>query len=445
MNPCHIWLSRLKYRMQGTYEVNFETITPEGKSCVVVEEKNIYVEGVLPGESAKIGNIHKKKKYLRGSIVELTKTSPHRIEAREAHCAICSPFQIAEYNYQIELKKRILSEAFENHAGVTLPIEKFYESEKQYGYRTKMEFGFTGEPGSVTLAFNERETWKRKVALPDGCLLGSERVNRIALAIVRVLNEKKVDSFHLKSLILRESKTKNKIIAIVLFTREEMAVPITIEEIGEKLEGLITAHSTYKSPVSIITKMLSQEGIDKLEEDLNGFKIQYSHDSFFQNNLPVYEKALQEIEKATPKSDKIVELYCGIGSIGMQLSQKAQDIFAVESVAPAIEFAKKNAEFNNITNYHPECLLSEKLPEDYMNDTDVLVLDPPRSGLHPKVIKNIIASKPKKIIYLSCNPVTLAQDFYQIQEHYDPSSLMGFDFYPNTPHLEALLVLNLKS
>ena len=431
-------------------KVNFEKIIPEGKTLGhfrsnpfdSAQGKVVFAFGVLPGEEAIIDVIREKKNFIEGKAKEIIKISPDRIREKEDHFLSCSPWQIINYQKQLEYKAKILAEVFLQAAKEKIEVKKFYESEAQFGYRTKLEFGFMNKDGSLSLSFFERGNPFRKVAVPN-CVLGSDKMNVAANEIIEKLNQNKIPLplNILKNLIVRESKTKNQIISILLVNSKNF--PNINWELKQS-DGFILAFSNPLSPAALISEILFQTGIMSLEEKILNLEICYPFDGFFQNNLPVFEKALREIRANIAPTEKIVELYSGIGIIGLILNDKAKNIYGVEIVENLVEFAKINRDRNGIKNYEIIAKPAEKIDDDFLASTDVLVLDPPRAGLHPKLIKKILVSLPKKIIYLSCNPINQARDYNLLKENYKMEKLIGFDFYPQTPHIESLMVLKSK-
>ena len=192
--------------------------------------------------------------------------------------------------------------------------------------------------------------------------------------------------------------------------------------------------------MSQVDAILSAWGDDFVTEELLGGKFAYGFDCFFQNNTELFEEALKEIRAASFKCGKLVDLYSGVGVIGLTLRDLADKVIAVESSANSAKYATLNASANAAANFEMVCSLSEKTADDLFEGTDILVLDPPRAGLHNKVIKRIMEILPKRIIYLSCNPITQGRDAAFFMEKYKITRAAGFDFYPNTPHAETLLV-----
>lgn len=424
-------------------QIRIEKIVPEGKSLGHIDGKVVFVWGGLPGELTEINITKDKKNFAEAEIVEIIEKSPDRIEPAEAHYLICSPWQVLPYPKQIKLKKQLLAEAYTEMANEPVKIEKFYESTEKYGYRTKMEYSFTGgEEGRIALAFHKRGA-NNAYEVIEGCKLGSDRVNAAAAKITEILNTLPgVGVNGLKSLTIRESKTNGQIIATLLYKFREYEIHFTLADLDGLVDGLIISYSTIKSPISVMTELKYQEGIDSLEENILDLKVRYPHDGFFQNNLPVFEKALQEIRAATPDCNKIVELYSGVGTIGLALADKTKEVSGLEIIESAVEYAEINSKLNKITNYSTVALPDHKITAELLTGTDVLVLDPPRSGLHQKTTAKILEVLPKTIIYLSCNPITQARDYAQLKDKYTLTRLVGFDFYPNTLHMESLIVLD---
>ncbi len=429
--------------MNKTFSVRIEKIAHDGAGEALVEGVPLRVHGMLPQEEGVVEAI-KKRGIFVGTLKELITSSPSRKTPEELHYLSCSPWQVMEYPLQMELKRNMLVELFGYYDDA--PKVLFTAAEQFYGYRTKVEFSFCDREGETTiplaLAFHERGGGSRRLKLEKGCMLASEQMNRVALALTAKLRDLGYTARDLKTLVVRESKADGKILAI-LFAKAKEIKEFSVDDIAG-LSGLIVFHSTEKSPASVPTRKLWSVGEESLTEMIDGIAIHYSWDSFFQNNIPVFEMALSRMKEAVHSGSKILELYSGAGTIGLALAEVASEVHAVEIVEGAVRASNANAEANGITNFHAECLPAEKIDAMVLEGKDVLVLDPPRAGLHPKLIGHILDQRPKTIIYLSCNPETQARDYSLLKEHYQITSIEGFDFYPNTPHLESLLILKLR-
>ncbi len=429
--------------MNKTFSVRIEKIAHDGAGEAIVEGIPLRVHGMLPGEEGVVEAM-KKRGIFVGTLKELITSSPSRKTPEELHYLSCSPWQVMEYPLQMELKRNILVELFGYYDDA--PKVLFTAAEQFYGYRTKVEFSFCDREGEATiplsLAFHERGGGSRRLKLEKGCMLASEAMNRVALALTAKLRDLGYTARDLKTLVVRESKSEGKILAI-LFAKAKEIKEFPVDDI-EGLSGFIVFHSTEKSPASVPTQKLWSVGEESLTERVGGNHISYSWDSFFQNNIPVFVIALEKMKEAIPEGAKVLELYAGAGTIGLALAQVSSSVMAIEIVPAAVEAANRNAQVNNINNFTAECLPAEKIDASILEGKDVLVLDPPRAGLHPKLIDHIIEKQPPTIVYLSCNPETQARDYSLLKDTYQIIHIEGFDFYPNTPHLESLLILKLR-
>lgn len=461
--------------------VDFEKIGHNGVSIGRYDNKVVFSYGVLPGEKAKIIIFKEKKDFIEGEFIEIIEKSPYRIEPEEAHYLSCSPWQTFDYNFQVELKKKLIKEIFFDFVKEDIELNEFFKAEKILGYRTKIEYSFvrgsarsmrqfgfrnislssspeatqssawhspTASAGTnlgrhinfredayIFFAFHKRGDPFEKVIVENGCLLFGEKENEVALELLEEINRKKLEN--LKSLVIRRS-LNFPYLHFSLFVKDKN-IDFNFEH--PNLTGFALIYSNPQSPASVITEILKSESREEIIEKIGSLTIKYHYSSFFQNNIELFEKALFLMKENLEEINKIVDLYCGAGVIGLYLAEKAKRIIGVDVDKKAIEFAKLNAEENGVKNFEGITLPSEKIDFEILKDSDVLILDPPRSGLHKKVINLIRQTKPKKIFYLSCNPITQARDYNLIKDLYQIEKFYGLDFYPNTPHLESLLIL----
>jgi len=446
-------------------KLKFTKISKEGYSVCNTEKETIFSFGVLPNEYA-IGNIlvKKKKKFISPEIIE--NPSPFRIKPRDSSFLSTSFWQIATYEWQCKQKYKMLSDLFPGKQ-----IDEFVQASQRWGYRNKVEYSFMENDGKLTLAFFDR-LQKGKLIPVTYFSLVSEKVNLVAKSVLLWLIKFQIPEIALKSLTLRESKTDGRIIALLLFRHREK-IPLdcsTIKQIPN-LNACIVAYSNPKSPASNIDEVFFKYGRCELDEKIGARNFSYPIDGFFQNNLEMFPKILERMneklygeilsEKASRLNPgiespnmlsrisdsinlKILELYSGVGAIGQSLSNNKLNITAVDISDTNIDYAHKNARQNYLENYVSIVSHSEKIEESFFQDVDVLILDPSRPGLHPKVIKNIQKYEPHWIIYMSCNPITQSEDISKLLECYRINFLGGYDFYPQTPHLESLVILNKK-
>ena len=424
-------------------EVQFEKATPGGKALGRINDKIIFAHDVLPGEKALVKITKDKKDFYHGQVIKITHPSPHRIAPKEDHYLTCSPWQIADYHLEKRMKSELLQETFERIGKSNIPVTKFTPSPLIFGYRNKLVFSFTEENNDLQLAFYRRGTSQKKIPLPTGCALADPIINETALAVIEKLNQASIPLSSLKNLMVRSSKTTQKTIATLFWTTENFS-DLDPDSIPH-LAGLHHFYSRPGSPNNTYDRSLKSSGEKELSETIGSLKIAYPFDAFFQNNLTILPTALDRIRTyCLPIQKNIHELYSGVGTIGLYLADLADQVQGLEISSSANTWANKNAKINGIENFFSCSGTDQKISSTWLSKSDILILDPPRPGLHPKVIKRILEVKPQRIIYLSCDPVTQARDFFRLKNDYEPLALEGFDFYPQTPHLESLLVLDLK-
>ncbi|MEF3280484.1 MAG: methyltransferase [Elusimicrobiota bacterium] len=421
------------------FEVEFSKIVYEGKALGRKDGKVIFAYGALAGEKAIVKPIFEKKNYIEAEVVSIIDKSKFRIDPIEDHFLSCSPWQIIKYEKQVEFKKRLIEESLFQTSKETIMLNDFIACEKKFGYRTKIEYSFMEDEDGIFLAFHKRGDYSKKVKLINGCALIDNEANTIALDILKKINKLKIPLNILKTLIMRRAETEAKIIASLFIKDRELK----FEFEKENLRGFNLVYSNPKTSISTVDEILYKEGEDYLIEKICGKKIYYGFDCFFQNNIPLFEKAILEIKKEISAANKVLDLYSGVGVIGICLADISKEITLIDLNKSSIEFAKKNIEINSITNAKAFCFSDSKIDLDFF-DVDVLILDPPRAGIHKNTIKNIMKALPQKIVYLSCNPITQGRDMCFFLEKYKVIKTIGFDFYPNTPHMESLIILERK-
>ncbi len=417
--------------------VEFKKIVGEGKALGRSDGKVVFCYGVLPNETARVRTTVEKRNFMEAELIEVLTPSPRRVAPAEDHYLSCSPWQVMDYEFQCETKKGLIEDLLYQTTKETIRLDKFYTASKAFGYRTKIEYSFTGPAGHLSFAFHKRGNFREMYLLPGGCALISPEANAAALEILAMINSLNLSTSDVKTLIIREAKKPGSRVAVLYLKRQDIVLP---DMKSPRLNGFVAAYSNPLSPMSQVDAILSAWGDDFVTEELLGGKFSYGFDCFFQNNMELFEEALKEIRGAAFKCGKLVDLYSGVGVIGLTLRDLADKVYAVESSANSAKYAALNASANGAANFEMVCSLSEKTADDLFDGTDILVLDPPRAGLHNKVIKRIMEILPKRIIYLSCNPITQGRDAAFFLEKYKIIRSAGFDFYPNTPHAETLLV-----
>ncbi len=429
-------------------EVKFEKIVPDGMSLGRYEGKPldkargkvVFAFGVLPGETAVISPMQQKRNYMIGKVEKILEKSPSRIEPVENHFLSCSPWQILDPKDEIYWKKEIAKELFRQNGLEHINLDpELVMPDDLFGYRNKMEYHFVlDETEKLSLGFFGRNE-KRKIPISP-CILAHESLNKTALEILNWLKEENVRIEFLKTLIIR-SNLAGETIAGLFVKDKEFAKTIKIPEFN--FAGLQIFYSNPQSPASTTDEILYKAGQDFLTEKLNGKNFKFGLMSFFQVNVFLFEKALAEIEKFIEKEDEVVDYYSGVGAIGLSLAEKCKKIILVEENKEAGRYALENIESNGIKNAEAFTAQAEKMRQ-FISENKTIIFDPTRSGLHPKIIKEIMLHPPKRIIYLSCNIATQARDLKSLSDLYKINFWKLYNFFPRTPHIESLIVMERK-
>ena len=417
-------------------ETVFEKVVGEGRALAHVDGKALFVLGALPGERATVEVTRSKATWMEGTLESLLEASPHRHKPLEAHYMSCSPWQSIDYDYQLELKTAMLAEMF-GRPELSRKVAVMIGSPKALGYRNKLEFTVeTDAYGELALSFHERGSYAKLMAAADGCVLGSEAMNKVATGLLARMQSLDLADFA-DTLTVRESESTGEIIAI-LQVKKQLKRDWQSLMIGGKLVGMGVVmkekHNEYRQIWSV--------GKLELDETIGGVATTYPWDSFFQVNLPVFEQALAMIIAAVPEGSRVFDLYSGAGTIGLAVARRALAVVGIETIASSVALANANAVRNGIDNYRAIASTIEAMDPSVLHEADVVIVDPPRAGLHPRVVNFLTSYRPATIIYLSCNPATQVRDLLLLQDGgYKVGEPTGFDFYPGTLHLESLVIL----
>jgi 23S rRNA (uracil1939-C5)-methyltransferase len=348
---------------------------------------------------------------------------------------LCSPWQGVDYAYQLELKRQMLTESMARPE-LGLAVTDMVGAPSPLGYRNKLEFALlAGEERHLQLAFHARGSDTQLVALPDGCALGSEAMNKAALALLEKINAYKIAGY-IDSVTIRQSQTDGKIVAVVALHQKAKRdwSDLKIPELAGVVVTLVRKDGRHEK--------LWQTDETELTEMVGGVELRYPYDGFFQVNLPCFNGALEQIIDAVPEGSKVVDLYGGAGTIGLPVARKARRVVGVEIDPESVDQANANAARAGLANYEAMAVSAERMSADVLRDVDLVIVDPPRAGLGRRVVDMLLEAAPQRIIYLSCNPVTQARDLILLKDAYKTSGVTGFDFYPGTLHLESLAILD---
>ncbi|MCX7917698.1 MAG: 23S rRNA (uracil(1939)-C(5))-methyltransferase RlmD [bacterium] len=422
----------------------------------------IFVPGGIVGDKLKVKISKKLSNYSFGEIVEIEKPSEYRIQPECEHFGLCGGCSLQNliYEKQLELKTQYFIQCLKKigEFNEEIKIEEIIPSPEIFFYRNKMEFAFGLENQKIIIGLRERnlpyKKYKKQTVPLKKCLIFSRKVDKIFPIVVdffNSINSMPYDPFtkkgFLRHLVIKESKTTMEIMVIIV-TKSQINVDFSkliytlIKEVNEIKSIYWVKNDQIADVVSYEEKKLLY-GKPHIEETLNGLIFKIYPDIFFQPNTKAAEILYKKIFENINENSKILGLYCGSGPIEILVSKKAKEVIGVDWDFSNIKIANENCELNQIKN----CKFLVEKVEKFLNyvkksEYDYLVVDPPRSGLGTKTIKKIIKLDIPYIIYVSCNPSTLARDLKEFKNnYYTLKKIYIFDFFPHTSHLESLTIL----
>lgn len=405
--------------------------------------KKAFAWGGLPGEKVVLQMTKKKSNFIEGVVTEVIEPSAERIEPVDPDSYLStSPWQIMTFEAEQHYKAALIEEAFELHDIVVPEPIDVYTDNHEFEYRNKIEFSWwwDKEIGQLDLAFFRRGT-HGKIPV-DGTSLANPAINKAAHAIREVLRTRKdVQAYMLKTVIIRCDREGNTVIQ--LYVKDEDFPVLREDELARlEISGFELIFSNPKSPASVITHRMQAWGTTTLTDTILDVPFTYAVEGFFQINIPVYEQALRDMKEWITPDKPVVDLYSGVGTIGLTIG--GSNVTMVEINEHAVREMERNITALEREKAAKAILAPSEQVLEHISSNATIVVDPPRAGLHEDVTKKLLDAKPARIIYLSCNPVTQARDVALLAESYGIRAHRGYNFFPRTPHIEHLVVLDLK-
>lgn len=419
--------------------VTLEKIVGGGQALgVLADGKKVFVWGGLPAETVDISVYKQKRSYAEAVVTSVITPSGERVEPKDPKSYLStSPWQIMSLEAEQHYKAALIEEAFELH-DIVLPGQiDVYTDGREYEYRNKVEFSWwwDNDTNQLDLAFYRRGT-HGKIPV-EGTRLALPQINQLALKIRDILRTKDLEARSLKTLLIRADQQGNSVWQLYV---KDKIIPLTDEEMSSlAAQGGEIIYSDPKSPASVITKRLAKVGEVILTDTVLETPFHYVCEGFFQGNIPVYEQSLRDMSEWI-NDGPVVDMYSGVGSIGFTIG--GDQLTLVEINKAAVDEMKRNryalGKKATIIEASSESALDE------ITGDATIILDPPRAGLHQAVVDRLLEVTPSRIIYLSCNPVTQARDVALLAEKYGIRYHRGYNFFPKTPHIEHLIILDLK-
>lgn len=409
--------------------VKIEKLVHGGQGLGILPDgRKVFVWNALPGEEVKVQLSRSKKSYAEGTALEVIAASESRVEPQEPNYLATSPWQIIDFADENHWKLEIVKELFQ-HAGIKLPKSGITTNNQQFHYRNKMEYSFWGDDDGIHLALYNRGSHQKQIV--QGSALAMPSIDKAAQSLLPGLNNGVIRGGDLKTIIVRSDQKGNAVGALFVKRKDFLKL-----KLPPGFKGLRVYYSNPKSPASVPTELLQELGDVSLTDTLLRNNLHYDVDSFFQVNVPVFELALKSMKKFI-NEDNLLDMYAGVGSIGLNLAKKSVSLVELDTRTSAM--AEINSEASGLMASVTQVASEKAL--DYITADIPVVFDPPRAGLHDKITDRILEILPPKILYLSCNPATHARDIAKLLPHYKIKHFEVFNFFPRTPHIETLAVM----
>lgn len=441
-------------------ELTLENLALGGEAIARIDSGMVvFVQGGIPGDRGIIEITKRKKNFAFGKLVELLNPSPLRITPRCEYFGRCGgcKWQYLKYEDQLQFKQQQVAEALAHIGKVQdVHVNDILGMESPWYYRNKMEFTFgEDEQGQLILGQHYSGRWDQLLDLSI-CYLQSEASVELFDLCRDFARKQGLKAFSntsgeglLRHVIVREGKHTGNVMLNIVTSAEYFP------QMDRFVRYLTAGFPRITSIVHTINRQIGQSsqgqeeyllyGEPTIRETINNFSFEISAKSFFQTNTRQSEILYQSIQRMADIDERgiAVDLYCGTGSIALHLASRAKMVYGIELVEEAVRNAEQNAERNHLSNVQFYCGEVRKvLPEVVPPGPEVMVIDPPRAGLSKKVVKYMLDASPRQIIYVSCNPATLARDVAMIMDgNYRIKEVQPVDMFPHTYHIETVVNL----
>lgn len=469
-------MARKKKELPLLSGVNISDVAAEGNSIARVDDFVVFIPFGAPGDVADVKIDRKKRNYAEGHIENLISPSPIRVEPKCEHFTVCGGcrWQHLPYEFQLKCKQQQVEDALQRIAKIPIPeLSPILGSESIWEYRNKMEYTFSNKKW---LTFDQLRSGEEfpdrraagfhisgafdKVLDINKCHLQDNLGNQLRLFIKQYGIENNLSFYDLReqhgflrTLMIRIAST-GEVMAVMVFGEDKRDDIIRLlDAVSEKFPEITSLQYVINTKVNDTIsdqEILLYKGREYIEESMENLRFRIGPKSFYQtNSIQAYKLYSVARDFAGLTGNELVyDLYTGTGTIACFIAPKARHVIGIEYVPEAIEDAKINAAVNNLDNtefYAGD--MKNVLTSDFISEhgrPDVMIVDPPRAGMHEDVVNVIIGAEPERIVYVSCNPATQARDLALLHAKYDVEAVQPVDMFPHTQHVENVVSLRLR-
>jgi 23S rRNA (uracil1939-C5)-methyltransferase len=434
-------------------ELTIDSLAFGGAGVARLDGYVVFVSGAVPGDRVRAVVGKSKRAYAEARALEIVRPSDERVAPLADHPG--APWQVLPYERQLEVKQGQVDDALRRIGRLEgFALQPIVPAVQTWRYRNKLEYSFGHEPGGrLVCGFHASGRWDQILEVKD-CLLASEAGNTVRERVVRwcrdqglTAHDRRSGEGFLRNLVVREGRRTGQLQARLVTGPGELDRESLVAA-AAPLTGLLwtTIDSVAETTQGGETELLS--GVDRIEEEIGGMRMAISSEAFFQTNTEMAERLYGlAIEYAELGGfERVYDLYCGIGTIGLLMSPRVAEVWGLELVEEAIADAIANARRNEVDNarfFAGDVRLALRELVAQASRPDVIVVDPPRAGLSAKIVRRVIEAAPGRVVYVSCNPTTLAPNAAQlIEAGYKLQRVRPVDMFPQTPHIECVAVLD---
>lgn len=441
--------------------VSVEDLTHDGAGVAKVEGYPLFIPNVLPGEEIEVQVTKTNKKYGFAKLIDVKKASPDRIDPPCPVFWDCGGCQLQHLSYEGQLvqKRKTVRDVMDRIGKLPhVPVHPVKGMDNPWRYRNKSQIPFSERNGKTVAGFYETRT--HDIVDTNQCIIQTEEADALMATIKHKLHELGLHAYDevkhrgmLRHLVVRKARATGEVM-VVLVTRtknlaQKEAIIDVVKTVVPDVTSIMLNVNSKKTNVIFGDETILLYGKPVIVDKIGDTQFEISARSFYQIN-PEQTEALygQALEYAQLTGDEtVIDAYCGIGTISLFLAKQAKEVYGVEIVPQAIEDAKRNAELNQIENAYFEAGPAEVvIPNWYKSGKkfDVLVVDPPRKGCDEQLLNTILTHKPGRIVYVSCNPATLARDLRILEDGgYRTQEVQPVDMFPHSSHIECVAYLEL--
>ena len=411
----------------------------DGQGIAKAGDLVVFVKEMIVGEEADVKIIAEKKNYAFGIIDKLIVESPYRIKSDcpiSYKCGGCD-YRYINYDFQLKLKKDVLINTLKD-----FKVNDIIKDDNPYYYRNKVQIPVKDHQMGFYRKFSN------DVVVFDDCLIESKIANEIIADLKKILIEAKLDKYF-RHILIKHGKGTNEVMVGFIVNSFDIDLSNVVDYLVSKypnIKSIIMNLNDKDTNVILGKEEKVLYGNDYIYDIYDGIKVKLSLKSFYQVNYEQMLKLYAKIKEFSnvSKNDDVLDLYCGIGTISLYMARFAKHVTGVEIVETAVNNARDNAKINNMDNVDFVLADASKNMDEYIKGKDIVIVDPPRKGISKELIDSIIKNDIKYLVYVSCNPATLARDLDILKQHYNIGEIQPVDMFGFTTHVECVTVLNKK-